>query len=67
MADEINNNTGGGNTALAFIVGGAVVVLIIIAWFVFSGRGAPETKDIDVDVNLPEVSAPSLPAAPGTN
>ena len=67
MADNINNNGGGGsgNTALAFIVGGAVVVLAIIAWFLFVRGGAPETKEINVDVNVPEVSAPALPAAPG--
>lgn len=55
---------GGGNTGIAFIVGGIVVVLAIVAYFVFARGGAPETKDVNVDVNLPEVSAPSVP---GTN
>ena len=54
-------NGGGGNSGLAFIVGGIVVVLAIVAYFVFARGGAPETKDIDVDVNLPEVSAPAVP------
>ena len=55
---------GGGNAGLAFIVGGIVVVLAIVAYFVFARGGmAPETKDINVDVNLPEVSAPAVPTA----
>jgi hypothetical protein len=60
MAD--NTNSGGGNAGLAFIVGGIVVVLAIIAYFVFVRGGMePETKSVDVDVNLPEVSAPAVP------
>lgn len=60
-----NNSGGGGNTGLAFIVGGIVVVLALVAYFVFARGGmAPETKDIDVDINVPEMSAP---AAPGGN
>lgn len=58
------NSSGGGNAGLAFIVGGLVVVVAIVAWFVFARGGAPETKQVDVDVSLPEVSAP---AAPGGN
>lgn len=61
MADNINNTGGGGNTGLAFIIGGVVVVLAILAWFVFVRGGAPETKEVNVDVNLPEVSAPAVP------
>lgn len=62
MADNINNTGGGGNTGLAFIIGGIVVVLAVVAWFVFARGGmAPETKEINVDVNLPEVSAPAVP------
>ncbi len=65
MAENSNSNSGGGNTGLAFIVGAVVVVLAIVAYFVFSRGGmAPETKDVNVDVKLPEVSAP---AVPGTN
>ena len=61
MTDN-NNNSGGGNSGLAFIVGGIVVVLAIVAYFVFARGGmAPESKDINVDVNLPEVSAPAVP------
>lgn len=57
-----NTNSGGGNAGLAFIVGGVVVVLAIIAYFVFARGGmAPETKDVNVDVDLPEVSAPAVP------
>lgn len=64
MADNINNTgSGGGNTGIAFIVGAIVVVLAIVAYFVFArGAGAPETKDVNVDVNLPEVSAPAVPS-----
>jgi hypothetical protein len=62
MAD--NTNSGGGNAGLAFIVGGVVVVLAIIAYFVFAGGGmTPETKEVNVDVNLPEVAAPSVPGS----
>jgi hypothetical protein len=62
MADNINNTgSGGGNAGLAFIVGAVVVVLAIVAWFVFMRGGAPETRDINVDVNVPEVSAPAVP------
>jgi hypothetical protein len=57
-----NTNSGGGNTGLAFIVGGVVVVLAIIAYFVFAGGGmTPETKEVNVDVDLPEVAAPAVP------
>ena len=64
---ENNNNTGGGsgNTGLAFIVGAIVVVLAVVAWFVFARGGAPETKQIDVDVDMPEVSAPAVPGMEG--
>jgi hypothetical protein len=64
MADNINNTgSGGGNAGLAFIVGGIVVVLAIVAYFVFArGGAAPDTKDVNVDVNLPEVSAPAVPS-----
>ena len=64
MTDNNTNTTGsgGGNAGLAFIVGGIVVVLAIVAYFVFARGGmAPDSKDINVDVNLPEVSAPAVP------
>ena len=62
MANDTNNTSGGGNTGLAFIVGGLVVVLAIVAYFVFARGGmTPQAKDINVDVNLPEVSAPAVP------
>lgn len=67
MTDNNNsggNSGGGGNAGLAFIVGGLLVVVVIIAWFLFARGGTPQTKDIDVDVNLPEVSAPEMPAVP---
>ena len=66
MADNINNTGGGGggNTGLAFIVGAIVVVLAVIAYFVFARGGAPETNQVDVDVDLPEISAPAA-LAPG--
>ena len=67
MADNINNTgsgSGGGNAGLPFIVGGIVVVLAVVAYFVFARGGETGSKDINVDVNLPEVSAP---AVPGTN
>lgn len=63
MAENTNNTGGSGNTGLAFIVGAIVVVLAVVAWFVFARGGAPEATDINVDVDMPEVSAP---AAPGT-
>ena len=54
-----NTNSGGGNTGLAFIVGGLVVVLAIVAYFVFvQGGVGSDTKQVDVDVNLPSVEAP---------
>lgn len=57
-----NTNSGGGNAGLAFIVGGLLVVVAIIAYFVFAGGGmAPETKEVNVDVDLPEVAAPAVP------
>ncbi len=66
MAENTNNTGGGGgNTGLAFIVGAIVVVLAVVAWFVFARGGAPETKQIDVDVDLPEVSAPQVPGTGG--
>jgi hypothetical protein len=66
MADNINNTGGGsGNTGLAFIIGGVVVVLALVAWFVFARGGAPDTKKVDVNVDLPEVSAPAVPGTGG--
>jgi len=66
MADNINNNGGGGNTGMAFIIGAVVVVLAIVAYFVFARGGAgPETKNVNVDVDLPEVSAPAVPGTGG--
>lgn len=68
MAENTTNNNagGGGNTGLAFIVGGIVVVLAIVAYFVFARGGmAPEAKEVNVDVDLPSVSAPSVPGNNG--
>lgn len=65
MADNINNNGGGGNTGMAFIIGAVVVVLAIVAYFVFVRGGVSETKNVDVDVKLPEVSAPAVPGTGG--
>ncbi|MFN3354271.1 MAG: hypothetical protein ACK4Z5_11740 [Brevundimonas sp.] len=60
MAED--TRSGGGNAGIAFIVGGLVVVVAIIAWFVFANGGAPAAPEqVDVDVSLPEVSAPSAP------
>ena len=67
MADNINNTSGGGgNTGLAFIVGAIVVVLAVIAFFVF-GRGGMDgvPEQVDVNVDVPEVSAPSVPGTGG--
>lgn len=64
MAEQ--SNTGGGNSGLAFIVGGVVVALLVIAWFVFARGGVSPTKKVEVNVKLPEVSAPAVPA-PQTN
>lgn len=65
MAENTNNTGGGGgNTGLAFIVGAIVVVLAIVAWFVFA-RGGPETSQVDVDIDVPEVSAPAVPGTGG--
>jgi len=67
-APNTSGNSGGGNAGLAFIVGGLLVVVAVIAWFVFARGGMePAKKEIDVDVNLPRVEAPKLPAAPQTN
>jgi hypothetical protein len=38
-----------------------VVVLAIVAYFVFAGGMGTQKKDVSVDVNLPEVSAPDVP------
>lgn len=64
MTDNNSNNSGGGgNSGLAFIIGGVVVVLAIVAYFVFARGGmAPDSKNIDVDINVPEVSAPAAPS-----
>lgn len=64
MTDSNNSSSGGGgNAGLAFIVGGIVVVLAILAYFVFARGGmAPDAKDVDVDISVPEVSAPAVPS-----
>lgn len=61
MAENSSSN-GGGNAGIAFIVGALVVVVAVIAFFVFSG-GLPgaQKKEVNVDVDLPEVSAPAAP------
>ncbi|MDQ8030140.1 MAG: hypothetical protein REJ23_15545 [Brevundimonas sp.] len=63
MAEGTSNSGGGGNAGLAFIVGALVMVVVVIAFFLFSG-GLPGTqkKEVNVDVNLPEVSAPAAPS-----
>jgi len=66
MVENSNNsgsgNGGGSNTGLAFIVGGVVVLLALVAWFVLAGGiTAPGTRDVDVDISLPEMTAPTLP------
>ncbi|WP_428149356.1 hypothetical protein [Brevundimonas sp.] len=59
-----NTSSGGGNTGLAFIVGAVVVVLAIVAYFVFARGGmGGDTRDVNVDVNLPSVEAPAVPKA----
>ncbi|HYC67988.1 hypothetical protein [Brevundimonas sp.] len=66
MADNINNTGGGsGNTGLAFIVGAVVVVLALVAWFVFARGGASTPEQVDVNVDVPEVSAPAVPGTGG--
>lgn len=61
-----NNSGGGGNTGIAFIVGGLLVVVAVIAYFVFArGSAAPEAQDVNVDVKLPEVTAPAVPGKEG--
>jgi hypothetical protein len=53
MADEVHvhktGGDGGAGWAVAIML---VVVLAVVAWFVFL-RGADNTRDIDVDVNVP--------------
>lgn len=65
MADNINNTGGGGNAGLAFIVGAVVVVLAVVAYFVFARGGAPDTRSVDVNVDVPEISAPAVPGTGG--
>ena len=67
MADNINNSGGGGggNAGLAFIVGGIVVVLAIVAYFVFARGGASTPEQVDVNVDVPEISAPAVPGTGG--
>lgn len=62
---ENSTNPGRNNTGLALIVGGLVVLVAVIAWFVFM-RGAlePETRQVDINVDLPTVQAPATPAPP---
>lgn len=58
-----NTSSGGGNTGLAFIVGAVVVVLAIVVYFVFVRGGVgTDAKTVNVDVNLPSVEAPAVPA-----
>ena len=61
---EHTNSSGGGNSGLAFTAGGLVVVVAVIAIFLFTRGGLPggETKKVDVDINVPEVSAPAAPS-----
>lgn len=63
MAENNTNSGGGGNAGLAFIVGGLLVVVAVIAWFMFGRGGMDNSRDVDVDVSLPEVSAPAAPSA----
>ncbi len=65
MADNINNTGGGNNTGLAFIVGAVVVVLAIVAYFVFARGGSSVPEQVDVNVDVPEVSAPAVPGTGG--
>ena len=53
----------GGGMGMAFILGALVVAAAVLAWFVFAdGRApAPETPELNVDINVP---APRLPDTP---
>ncbi|QLQ13458.1 MAG: hypothetical protein HZY74_09495 [Brevundimonas sp.] len=63
---ENQSGGGGGGAGMAFILGAVVVVLAIVAWFVFARGGAPTApQDVNVEVKLPEVSAPAVPGGGG--
>jgi len=40
------------------------VVVAVLAWFLLGRGGASDTKNVDVEVKLPEVSAPAAPSGP---
>jgi hypothetical protein len=60
MAD----GSGGGGAGMGVIVGALVVVVAIIGIFMFS-NGFHTSKNVDVNIHAPTMSAPSAPAAPG--
>jgi hypothetical protein len=66
MADgpTVVTTGGGGGTVAAIIVALiALVVILFLTGVIDFGSGAA-TKNVDVDVNLPKVEAPTAPVAP---
>jgi hypothetical protein len=47
---------------MGVIVGALVVVVAIIGVVVFAGGNLTSTKNVDVNVHAPAISAPSAPA-----
>jgi hypothetical protein len=52
---------GGGGAGMGVIVGALVVVVAIIGVFMFS-NGFHTSKNVDVNVHAPTMSAPAAPA-----
>ncbi len=46
---------------LAFLAGGLVVIVALIGFMVYSGQGPSTTKQVDVSIKPPAVSAPAAP------
>jgi hypothetical protein len=63
-----HGDTAGGGGGAGWVVALLVVVVLgVILWFVFAGgTRTTETRQVDVDVNLPTVETPAPPGNGGT-
>jgi hypothetical protein len=61
MADD---GGGGGGAGVGVVVGALVVAVAIIGFVVFNGGRLNQTKNVDVNIKAPNISAPAAPAAP---
>ncbi len=60
MAQQTQSGNGG--MFIAFLAGGLLIIAVVVGFVVMSG--AQPNRAMDVNVNLPQIEAPSAPDIP---